>query len=93
MQQPPFRLARRMQDIAPFHVMELLARARELEAQGRSVVHMEIGEPDFPTTQPVVDAALAAVRDGDVHYTPALGIPELRAAVARHYRKIGRAHV
>ncbi len=48
-----------MQLIQPFHVMALLARARELEAQGRSIVHMEIGEPDFVTPQPVIDAGIA----------------------------------
>ncbi|HTP96199.1 MAG TPA: pyridoxal phosphate-dependent aminotransferase [Burkholderiales bacterium] len=79
------RIARRMAGIAQFHVMALLARARELEAQGRSIVHMEIGEPDFPTPQPVVDAGMRAIEHGDVHYMPALGLPELRAAIARYY--------
>jgi len=55
-------LAQRMADIAPFYVMEILARARELEAQGRSIIHMEIGEPDFPTPQPIVDAGIAALQ-------------------------------
>ncbi len=78
-------LARRVAEIAPFHVMALLARARELEAQGRSIVHMEIGEPDFPTPQPVCDAGRRAIETGKVFYTPALGLPELRAAIARYY--------
>lgn len=78
-------LARRVAEIAPFHVMALLARARELEAQGRSIVHMEIGEPDFPTAQPVCDAGRRAIETGKVFYTPALGLPELRAAIARYY--------
>ena len=80
------RLASRLRGIQPFHVMALLARAKELEAQGRSIVHMEIGEPDFPTPQPVVDAALKAVAAGDMHYLPALGMPALRVAIARFYR-------
>jgi aspartate/methionine/tyrosine aminotransferase len=80
------RLARRMEDIKPFQVMELLARARELEAQGRSIVHMEIGEPDFITPQPVVEAGVAALRSGQVHYTPATGLPALREAIAAWYR-------
>jgi aspartate/methionine/tyrosine aminotransferase len=74
-----------MADIAPFHVMELLTRARQLEAAGRDIVHMEVGEPDFPTPQPVIEAASAFIREGRVFYTPALGIPELREAIARFY--------
>ncbi|GMQ83719.1 MAG: pyridoxal phosphate-dependent aminotransferase [Gammaproteobacteria bacterium] len=66
--------------------MKLLARARELEAQGRSVVHMEIGEPDFVTPQPVTDAGIRALQLGQTHYTPAAGLPELREAIARHYQ-------
>jgi aspartate/methionine/tyrosine aminotransferase len=69
-------LATRMSGIATFQVLKLLARAKELEAQGRSVIHMEIGEPDFPTPAPVTAAALEATRGGDVHYLPALGLPE-----------------
>ena len=65
--------------------MALLARARELEAQGRSVVHMEIGEPDFATPQPVVDAGINALRQDKTHYTPAVGLPELREAIADYY--------
>lgn len=78
--------AARVQDIAPFHVMDLLARARALEAAGRSIVHMEIGEPDFPTPAPIVEAAIRALRDGHTRYTPALGLPALREAIAAFYR-------
>lgn len=78
-------IAHRLNAIAPFHAMALLARARELEAQGRSVVHMEIGEPDFATPQPVVDAGINALRQGKTHYTPAVGLPELREAIADYY--------
>ena len=67
--------------------MTLLARAKALEAQGRSIVHMEIGEPDFPTPRPMCEAAMRAIDKGDVFYTPALGVPALREAVARHYRR------
>ena len=77
--------SRRVQDIQPFHVMELLRRARELEAQGRDIIHMEVGEPDFPTPQPIIDAATRFIADGDVHYTPGLGLPALRAAISRFY--------
>lgn len=75
-----------MGDIEPFHVMELLGRARELEAAGRSIIHMEIGEPDFTTPQPVVEAAQRALVEGRTHYTPALGLPALREAIAGFYR-------
>lgn len=76
----------RIDEIQPFHVMALLARAKELEAEGRDIIHMEIGEPDFPTPQPIVDAGIAAIRKGDVHYTPALGLPELRESIAGFYK-------
>lgn len=80
-------LAARMSGIATFQVLKLLARAKELEAQGRSIIHMEIGEPDFPTPAPVTAAALEATRGGDVHYLPALGLPALRRAIAGYYRE------
>jgi aspartate/methionine/tyrosine aminotransferase len=83
----PLRLARRMADIQPFHVMELLRRARELEAAGRDVIHMEVGEPDFPTPAPICEAAGRFIATGNVHYTAALGLPALRAAIARFYQE------
>src|SRR5260221_11685611 len=78
--------AARVAEIAPFHVMEVQTAARALEAAGRTVVHMEIGEPDFPTPAPVIVAAQRAIADGGIFYTSALGLPALRAAIARHYR-------
>ncbi|MDX9995847.1 MAG: pyridoxal phosphate-dependent aminotransferase [Rhodocyclaceae bacterium] len=75
-----------MEGIAPFHVMELMAKAQALEAQGRDIVHMEVGEPDFPTPQPVIDAAQRFLAGGHVHYTGALGLPALREAIAGWYR-------
>src|SRR3954464_5655843 len=78
-------LAARVADIEPFHVMEVQAAARALEAAGRSIIHMEIGEPDFPTPQPVIAAAQQAIARGDIYYTSALGVPALREAIARHY--------
>ncbi len=83
--EPPFHLAARMADIQPFHVMALLARARALEAAGRSIVHMEIGEPDFTTPEPIVAAGMKALRAGHTHYTPACGLPALREAISRYY--------
>ena len=83
----------RARDIQPFHVMELLRRARELEAQGRDIIHMEVGEPDFPTPQPIIEAAMRFIASGDVHYTPGLGLPALREAIARYYHDRFGAHV
>jgi aspartate/methionine/tyrosine aminotransferase len=80
------KTTRRMQSIQPFHVMALLARARELEAGGRSIIHMEIGEPDFNTPQPVVHAGRKALDAGRTHYTPATGLPALRESIAGFYR-------
>ena len=80
------RTAARVAEIAPFHVMEVQTAARALEAAGRTVVHMEIGEPDFPTPAPVIAAAQKAIAAGDLYYTSALGLPALREAIARHYR-------
>lgn len=84
---PEFPRADRMLDIQPFRVMELLSRARQLEAEGRDIVHMEIGEPDFPSPEPVIRAVKSAIADGDVHYTPATGMPALREAIAGFYLK------
>jgi aspartate/methionine/tyrosine aminotransferase len=77
--------AARVAEIAPFHVMEVQTAARALEAAGRTVVHMEIGEPDFPTPAPVIEAAQKAIAAGDLYYTSALGLPALREAIAAHY--------
>ncbi|MCX4186307.1 pyridoxal phosphate-dependent aminotransferase [Methylophaga sp. OBS4] len=79
-------LANRAAEIAPFHVMDILAQAKQLEAQGRDVVHMEVGEPDFETPQPIIDAGIKALKAGKTHYTPALGLPELRQAIADWYQ-------
>lgn len=65
--------------------MRLLARARALEAAGRRIFHLEIGEPDFPTPEPVVEAARRALEAGYTHYTPAAGLPALREAIAAYY--------
>lgn len=79
--------AKRLHSITPFHVMALLARARQLEAEGRSIVHMEIGEPDFVTPAPIVEAGIQALQAGRTHYTPAAGLAALREAIAEDYRR------
>lgn len=81
------RVAQRVSGIQPFYVMELLRRAKELEAEGRDVIHMEIGEPDFSTPATILKAALAHTATGDVKYTSAAGLPELRAKIAAFYRQ------
>ncbi len=82
-----FALAQRLDEIAPFHVMEVIKRAAELEKAGRSTIYMCIGEPDFPPPQPVLDAASRALADGAaMRYTAALGLAELREAISGHYR-------
>lgn len=79
-------IAARMREIAPFHVMELMAKAAALEAAGRSIIHFEVGEPDFATAEPIVRAAQEFLGGGHVHYTAALGLPPLREAISAFYR-------
>lgn len=79
------KFAPRVADIQPFRVVEVLTRAKQLEAAGRDIVHMAAGEPDFATAEPIVDAAVAALRAGLTKYTPAAGIPELRQAISAYY--------
>jgi len=78
--------SKRMAHIEPFHVMNLLALARQREQQGQHIVHMEIGEPDFVTPEPIMQAAHTALQKGLTHYTPALGLPELREKIAQFYQ-------
>ncbi|QYZ65122.1 MAG: aminotransferase [Gammaproteobacteria bacterium (ex Lamellibrachia satsuma)] len=78
-------IADRMARIKPFYVMDLLAKARSLEAEGRTIIHMEIGEPDFITPAPIIHAGEAALAAGETHYTPAKGLPALREAIAGFY--------
>lgn len=82
---PAGPIARRARGIPPFHVMELLARAQQLEAEGRDIIHMEVGEPDFPVAEPVIAAGQRFLAQGRVGYTPATGTPALREAIAQHY--------
>ena len=78
------KIASRMMDLGTESAFEVLAKARALEAQGKDIIHMEIGEPDFDTPQHIVDAGVDALRQGFTHYGPAAGLPELREAIARN---------
>ena len=88
-----FHLASRMAHIEAFEVMEIQTLAREVEAQGRDVIHLEIGEPDFTTPRPIVEAALRALETRPMFYTSALGLMELREAISRFYRERYRVEV
>jgi aspartate/methionine/tyrosine aminotransferase len=77
------KFAQRMGQLGTETAFEVLARAKALEAQGKEIIHLEIGEPDFTTPAYIIEAARKALADGYTHYTPAPGIPELRAAIAQ----------
>lgn len=77
--------ADRLQGINPFRVMTVLERARILEAQGRQIVHLEVGEPDFVTASPILEAGRLALAQGYTGYTPAAGLPQLRQRIAELY--------
>ncbi|UCD68076.1 MAG: pyridoxal phosphate-dependent aminotransferase [Betaproteobacteria bacterium] len=79
-------IAERLAEIERFHVVALVTRAFELEAQGKQIVNMVIGEPDFSTPQPIVDAAVDALRHRQIRYTPSLGGDELRGELQNWYR-------
>ena len=81
------KIARRAEKIAPFYVMELLEKAKAMEAQGENIVHMEVGEPDFCTPEAVKERAIKAIQENCTFYTHSLGIPELRNKVAEYYRE------
>ncbi|WP_312243594.1 pyridoxal phosphate-dependent aminotransferase [Stutzerimonas nitrititolerans] len=83
----------RSRAIEPFHVMALLSRANELQALGRDVIHLEIGEPDFTTAAPIVAAGQAALAAGHTRYTAARGLPRLREAIARFYEQRYQASI
>ncbi|CAG4893094.1 pyridoxal phosphate-dependent aminotransferase [Paraburkholderia saeva] len=86
--EPLVRLAARVDAIQPFYVMELAKEAAMLERQGRDIIHMGIGEPDFTAPEPVIEAATRALRRGVTQYTNALGLPALREAIAAHYQRM-----
>src|ERR1039457_706428 len=80
--QHQLQLARRMSRLGTETAFEVLNKARALERQGKSIIHLEIGEPDFDTPANVIEAAVDALRKGWTHYGPSAGLPELRQAIA-----------
>ena len=81
-------VAARMNDLGTESAFEVLARARALEAQGKEIIHLEIGEPDFETPRHIIEAGMQAISDGFTHYAPTAGLPELREAIARNSREV-----
>ncbi len=86
-------VTKKSQDISPFLVMDVLERAVEMTLEGRDVIHLEVGEPDFDTPPNIVEAGMAALKAGKTHYTPSIGFPALRKSVADHYQRTYGAHV
>jgi len=89
----PRRFARRVAEIEPFRVVEVLARATQLAADGADIVQLAAGEPDFATAAPIVEAGRAALARGETHYSQAAGIPELREALSRYYAETYRLDI
>jgi aspartate/methionine/tyrosine aminotransferase len=83
----------RAQQLSPFIVMEVLEKAQSMAAQGEDIIHLEIGEPDFDTPEPVKEAALRAIKQNDTHYTHSLGKITLREEIARYYWKKYRVEI
>ncbi|MBP5980702.1 MAG: aminotransferase class I/II-fold pyridoxal phosphate-dependent enzyme [Halomonas sp.] len=83
----------RVNHVAPFRVMHLLEMAQAREAAGHDVIHLEVGEPDFATPEPIMTAGQKALASGQTRYTPAAGLPALREAIASHYAEHFNAQV
>ncbi len=78
-------ISKRANSLSPFYVMDILAQAKALTQQGKTIYHMEVGEPDFATAESIVNAGIDALKQFKTHYTPATGLPELREAIAEYY--------
>ncbi len=78
-------ITKRASEIPPFIVMDILEKAQEMERKGKDIIHMEVGEPDFDTTECINEACCRAIRDGKTHYAHSLGLIELREAICEHY--------
>jgi len=82
------KITKRADKITPFYVMELLEKAKAMEARGENIVHMEVGEPDFTTPQSIKEKAIEAIKENRTFYTHSLGIPELRNRISAYYREV-----
>ena len=87
MKKPAYPRSKKALAMKPFLAMDVLERAQELERQGRAIIHLEVGEPDFPTPEPVKAAAMTALGEDKTHYTHSMGLLELRQAVSDHYAR------
>src|ERR1043166_60416 len=90
--QSELRLAKRMARLGTETAFEVLVKARALEAEGRDIVHLEIGEPDFDTPENIIDAATDALHKGFTHYGPSAGLPSLRETVAQYVSETRRVN-
>lgn len=81
------KLANRMNNLGTETAFEVLAKAKKLEAEGKNIIHLEIGQPDFPTPDNICEAAIKAIKNGEHGYTPSAGIPELRTSIANYVSK------
>ncbi len=87
------QIATRCHSISPFIVMDILERAKQLEASGKKIIQLQIGEPDFDTPAVIKEAHQKALQDGHTHYTPSLGDPELKTALAKYYKERYRVDI
>src|SRR5207245_7697248 len=87
------RLAKRMARLGTETAFEVLVKAKALEAHGRDIVHLEIGEPDFDTPRNIIDAGCDALHKGFTHYGPSAGLMELREVIAQHVSETRRVNV
>lgn len=80
-------ISKRSSEFTSFIVMDVMAKAEEMERKGEHIIHMEVGEPDFPTPKVITDAAIDALQNNKTRYTHALGLLELRQAICDFYLK------
>jgi (5-formylfuran-3-yl)methyl phosphate transaminase len=82
-----FRVTKKASSISSFIAMDVMEKAQQLEKEGKNIIHLEVGEPDFETPQPIKDAAINAIKNGDTHYTNSMGKKEFRDEIAQYYLK------
>lgn len=82
-----FQVTRKASSISPFIAMDVMEKAQQLEKEGHDIIHLEVGEPDFETPQPIKEAAINAIQQGDTHYTNSMGKKELREEIVQYYQR------